>query len=69
MDYRRERQAAGIKVAKQSGVYKGRQRGTTKAAPVRAKALQAQGLTPSEIANAMAISTRTIFRYLAAQRG
>jgi orotate phosphoribosyltransferase-like protein len=33
--------------------------------PTRAKALKAQGLHIDEIANAMAVSKRTIFRYLA----
>jgi len=32
-EYRRERQAAGIAVAKRNGVYRGRQQGTTKAQP------------------------------------
>jgi DNA invertase Pin-like site-specific DNA recombinase len=32
-DYRRERQAAGIAVAKERGVYRGRRPGTTKALP------------------------------------
>ena len=31
LEYRRERQAAGIQVAKKAGVYRGRQKGTTKA--------------------------------------
>jgi DNA invertase Pin-like site-specific DNA recombinase len=64
-EYRRERQAAGIHVAREEGRYKGRQKGTTKATPARAKALQAQGLTVDEIANALAVSKRTVFRYLA----
>ena len=64
LEYRRERQAAGISVAKKAGSYKGRQKGTTKATPERARALQAQGLTAAEIANAMAVSRRTVFRYL-----
>src|SRR5262249_21330785 len=34
-EYRRERQAAGIAVAKERGVYRGRQRDTTKAQPRR----------------------------------
>jgi orotate phosphoribosyltransferase-like protein len=33
--------------------------------PARAKALQAQGLTVDEIVNALAVSKRTVFRYLA----
>ncbi|HSF29384.1 MAG TPA: recombinase family protein [Candidatus Tectomicrobia bacterium] len=39
VEYRRERQAAGIAVAKRKGVYRGRQRGTPKAQPARAQAL------------------------------
>lgn len=65
MDYRRERQAAGIAIAKRQGRYAGRQAGTTKAKPARAKALHAQGLTATEIAHALAVSPRTVFRYLA----
>ena len=65
MEYRRERQAAGIAVAKQRGAYAGRRIGTTKAKPARAKALHQQGLTAAEIASALAISLRTVFRYLA----
>lgn len=64
LEYRRERQAAGITVAKQKGLYKGRPKGATKARPTRAKTLYEQGLTVSEIANAMAVSQRTVFRYL-----
>ncbi len=64
LDYRREHQAAGIAVARRKGIYKGRQRGTTKAQPARAQELQANGLTVPEIANAMAVSKRTVFRYL-----
>ena len=64
MEYRRERQIAGINVAKNAGVYKGRQKGTTKGKPERAQNLKKQGLSVEEIANAMAISKRTVFRYL-----
>ncbi|MEJ2387838.1 MAG: recombinase family protein [Chromatiaceae bacterium] len=64
LEYRRERQAAGIAVAKRKGVYKGRRSGTTKARPARAQELHANGLTVPEIANAMAVSERTVFRYL-----
>jgi DNA invertase Pin-like site-specific DNA recombinase len=63
-EYRRERQAAGIAVAKQRGVYRGRQNGTTKARPHRAKVLRSRGCTVPEIAHAMQISERTVFRYL-----
>ena len=61
----KERQAAGIAVAKERGIYEGRKRGTTKAKPERAKALHAKGLTAQEIANALHVSERTVFRYLA----
>jgi DNA invertase Pin-like site-specific DNA recombinase len=63
-EYRRERQAAGIRVARKKGVYTGRLKGTTKGKPERARALKDQGLTITEIANAMAVSKRTVFRYL-----
>lgn len=64
-EYRRERQGAGIAVAKQRGVYRGRQPGTTKAMPSRAKELRDRGLTVPEIASALGVSRRTAFRYLA----
>jgi DNA invertase Pin-like site-specific DNA recombinase len=66
LEYRRERQAAGIRVAKTNGVYHGRQKGTTKALPDRAGELRAQGLKVLEISNAMGVTTRTVFRYLEA---
>lgn len=66
LEYRRERQAAGIRVAKKRGAYRGRKKGTTKAAPDRAHELREKGLTADEIANAMDVSVRTVFRYLAA---
>ena len=65
LEHRRVRQAAGIRVAKQRGVYRGRQKGTTKAKPDRAKALRDRGLSASEIASALKVSMRTVFRYLA----
>ena len=65
MEYRRERQAAGIAVARKRGVYKGRREGTTKGAPARARQLRDRGLTVPEIATAMGIGARTAFRYLA----
>jgi DNA invertase Pin-like site-specific DNA recombinase len=65
-EYRRERQAAGIAVAKRNGVYRGRQQGTSKAQPTRAQTLRARGLTIPEIAQALGLSPRTTFRYLAA---
>ena len=66
-EYRRERQAAGIAVAKARGVYHGRQQGTTKARPTRARVFRAHGLTASEIAHALQVSERTVFRYLSAE--
>jgi DNA invertase Pin-like site-specific DNA recombinase len=67
MEYQhiKERQVTGIAVAKEKGIYKGRKQGTTKAKPKRAKVLQAKGLTAQEIANALNVSARTVFRYLA----
>ena len=66
LEYRQQRQMAGIEVAKKKGVYKGRQQGTTKAAPVRAQELRARGLKVTEIATALGTSTRTVQRYLRA---
>ena len=43
LEYRRDRQAAGIAVARRNGVYRGRAKGTTKAKPDRAKELPGQG--------------------------
>ncbi|QGJ70883.1 Transposon resolvase [Planctomycetales bacterium 10988] len=63
-EYRKERQAAGIEVAKKKGVYKGRQKGTTKGKPKRAIELRDKGMTAPEIANALGVSERTVFRYL-----
>jgi DNA invertase Pin-like site-specific DNA recombinase len=64
-EYRRERQAAGIAAAKRKGVYGGRVKGTTKVQPARAQRLRARGLTAAEIATALGIHPRTVFRYLA----
>jgi DNA invertase Pin-like site-specific DNA recombinase len=61
---RRERQRAGIEVAKQAGKYKGRRTGTTKAKPERALKLQANGLTAEEIAASLGVSRNTVFVYL-----
>ena len=62
----RERQAAGIALAKKRGAYKGRKAGTTKGKPARARELRDRGLKIGEIAAAMKVSTRTVERYLAA---
>jgi DNA invertase Pin-like site-specific DNA recombinase len=64
-EYRRERQAAGIAEARKRGVYRGRDRGTTKAPARRALELRGRGLTVQEIATALGVSRRTAFRYLA----
>ena len=63
-EYRRERQSAGISVAKARGTYRGRKKGTTKAKPSRAQDLRRQGLTVPEVARALGISERTAYRYL-----
>lgn len=67
LEFRQQRQMAGIEVAKQKNVYAGRKRGTTKAAPVRAQELRLKGLKISEIATALGTSTRTVQRYLRAE--
>jgi len=64
LEYRRERQMAGIVVARKKGKFTGRKKGTTKAKPHRAMELKKQGLTAPEIAKAMGTSIRTIWRYL-----
>jgi len=64
LEYRRERQAAGIREAKKHGVYLGRKKGTTKANPNRAMQLRKQGLTIDEIAKSFGVTSRTVLRYL-----
>lgn len=61
----RERQAAGISVAKKKGVYRGRKSGTKIAQPERAKELRSQGLKIKEISSALGVSSSTVNRYLA----
>ena len=63
---RRERQAAGIAVAKEKGVYTGRKLGATKKGvnPRRAVTLRDKGLTYAEIGEAMGISMSSVRRYL-----
>ena len=60
----KERQKAGIAAAKARGAYKGRQPGTRKASPERARELATKGNKPAEIAAALGISKRTVMRYL-----
>ena len=64
LEFRAERQAAGIKAAKRKGTYIGRQMGTTKATPTRAIELRKKGLNDSEIATSLGVSRRTVQRYL-----
>lgn len=61
---RRERQAAGIAVAREAGVYRGRVVGSTKAKPARALRLHRKGLNDREIGEALGVSRRTVQRYL-----
>lgn len=60
---RRERQAAGIALAKKAGKYRGRKVGTTKAKPARALRLREKGNTADEIAKSLGVSRNTVFRY------
>ena len=64
-DHIRERQAAGIAVAKKKGKFTGRKKGTMKDRPKRARQLRDQGLKIKEMANVMDVSVPTINRYLA----
>ena len=64
LEYRRERQEAGIQVAKRQGKYRGRKAGTTKALPTRAIELRRQRLKIKEICQALMISKGTAIRYL-----
>jgi hypothetical protein len=66
LEYRQERQPAGIEVAKRKGIYKGRRKGTTKAEPSRPKQLRAKGLAVAEIATASGTNNRMVQRYLKA---
>lgn len=61
---RRERQAAGIELAKKQGKYRGRRKGTTKAKPARALKLKAKGLTANEIGKSLGVSRNTVFIYI-----
>ena len=60
----KERQAVGIAVAKAKGVYKGRKPGTNGGKPERARTLKAKGLKAEEIAKALGVTERSVFRYL-----
>jgi DNA invertase Pin-like site-specific DNA recombinase len=60
----KERQAVGIALAKERGVYKGRKHGATKTNPKRARELRDKGMTLPEIAQALRVNKRTVSRYL-----
>lgn len=62
LQYAKERQAVGIAVARKRGMYIGRKNGIIKAKSECIRELIANGLTITEIANALNISKRTIFR-------
>ncbi len=64
LEHIRERQASGIALAKEKGIYTGRKSGTFKASPTRAKELKSQGLKNKEIAQALGVSLPTISTYL-----
>jgi len=49
-------------------VYGGRRKGTTKAAPSRARAMRKQRLTVPEIAQALGVKERTVYNYLSNSR-
>ena len=66
---RRERQAAGIAVARKAGKYRGRKVGTTKAEPGRAWKLRKKGLSAEEIAKSLGVSRNTAYVYPRAGAG
>lgn len=68
LQHAKERQAIGIALARKRGVYTGRQRGTTKAPPSRARTLKKQRLTVLEIAHALGVKERTVYNYLSNNR-
>lgn len=59
---RRERQAAGIAVAKERGVYRGRKAGSSKVDPAKVKELRSRGMSASEIASILRISRASVYR-------
>lgn len=63
---RRERQAVGIKNAKENGVYKGRAVGSTKVNPAKALKLRGEGKKLSEIAAILGVGISAVQRYLKA---
>ncbi len=69
LNHLRERQAAGIAVAKAEGKYKGGKAGYRKAQPERVLELRANGLTVKEIASSLNVNGRTVSRYLQSSGG
>jgi DNA invertase Pin-like site-specific DNA recombinase len=69
LEFRRNRQKAGIAAARKRGVYLGRKSGTTKGKPTQAQELKKDGLTTKEIAEKLGVSERTVFRYLGTSEG
>ena len=61
---RRERQKAGIEIAKKAGKYQGRKPGTLKAKPASVLKLKEKGLTAEQIGKSLGISRNSVFRYL-----
>ena len=60
----RERQLAGIAIAKAKGVYKGRKQALTDDQVTELRALAASGVKKSELAQKFAVSRPTIYAYL-----
>jgi DNA invertase Pin-like site-specific DNA recombinase len=63
---RRERQRAGIEIAKKKGLYHGRKKGALKKGldPARIIELRKKGLKISEICQSLGVARNTVFRYL-----
>lgn len=64
LEYRRERQVAGIEVARKKGIYTGRKAGTTIGKPECAREPRDKELSVPESSLALGVSERTVFRYL-----
>jgi DNA invertase Pin-like site-specific DNA recombinase len=62
---RRERQRAGINVAKARGVYRGRKPGAVAIDAARVQELRTKGLSPAEIQDYLGISRASVYRALA----
>lgn len=63
-EVRRERQMAGIAVAKTKGKYKGRKPGSYKSKPYKAHRMKERGFSVTEIARQLNVSRFTIHKYL-----